>query len=56
MSIKNARPNKNKVSVFRVPGLKILCRVGSQIFVMIFFSGKKYNFMHFEWYFALQNR
>ena len=34
------RPN-TKISVFRVTGLKILCRIG-----------KKYNFMHFERHFA----
>ena len=37
------RPNK-EISVFRVTGLKILGRVGTHIF----FSRKKYNFMHFE--------
>ena len=41
-------PNK-KISVFRVMGLKILGRVGTHIF----FSGKKYNFMHFERHFAI---
>ena len=38
----------------RIPGLKILGRVGTHIFYL-FFSGNKYNFMHFEWYFAFQN-
>ena len=33
------RPNK-KVNVFRVAGLKILGRVGTHIFLIIFFSGK----------------
>ena len=38
-------------------GLKILGRVGTHIFffLIIFFSGKKYNFMHFERHFAFQN-
>ena len=44
------RPNK-KISVFRVTGLKIL----AHIFFFIFFSGKKYNFVHFERHFAFQN-
>ena len=46
------RPNK-KVKVFRVTGLKILCRVGTHILkkkIWIFF-----NFMHFERHFAFQN-
>ena len=34
------RPNK-KMSVFRVMGLKILGRVGTHIFLIIIFSGKK---------------
>ena len=42
------RPNK-KISVFRVTGLKILGRVGTHIFFLI------YNFMHFEKHFAFQN-
>ena len=33
-----------KISVFWVSGLKIISRVGTHIF----FSGKKYNVMHFE--------
>ena len=41
------RPNI-KISMFRVTGLKILGRVGTQFFFNYFFSGKKYNFMHFE--------
>ena len=41
-----------KISVFRVMDLKILGRVGTYIF---FFSGKKYDFMHFERHFAFQN-
>ena len=40
------RPNK-KLSVFQVTGLKILGRVGTHIFFL-----EKYNFMHFERYFA----
>ena len=40
------RPNK-KISVFRVTGLKILGRVGTDNLNYLF-SGKKYNFMHFE--------
>ena len=36
------------VSVFRVMGLKILCKVGTHIFFIIFFSGNKYIFLHFE--------
>ena len=40
------RPNK-KIVVFWVTGLKILGRVGRHIFFN-FFSGKKCNFMHFE--------
>ena len=41
------RPNK-KINVFRVTGLKILGRVGTHIFFIIFFSGKKNDFMHFK--------
>ena len=48
------RPNK-EISVFRVTGLKILGRVGIHIFLNSFFSGKKYNFMHFERRNAFQN-
>ena len=43
------RPNK-KISVFRVMGLKILGRVGTQIFFL-----KTYNFMDHEKHFAFQN-
>ena len=43
-----------KISVFLVMALKILGRVGTHIFLSIFFSGKKYNFMHFERHFAFQ--
>ena len=48
------RPNK-KISVFRVTGLKILGRVGTHIFFIIFFSGNKNNFMHLERHFIFQN-
>ena len=41
-----------EISVFRVTRLKILGRVSTNIFI---FSGKKYNFMHFERHFAFQN-
>ena len=44
------RPNK-EISVFRVTGMKRLGRVGTHIF----FSGKIYNFMHFERRNAFQN-
>ena len=37
-----SKPNK-KISVFRVTGLNILRRVGTNIFFL-----EKYNFMHFE--------
>ena len=57
------RPNKK--SVFQVTGLKILGRIGTNIFFHFFSEknimhferhfGKKYNFMHFERYFAFQN-
>ena len=36
------RPNK-KICVFQVMSLKILSRVGTHIFFIIFFSGKKSN-------------
>ena len=36
--------------MFRVTGLKILGRVGKHFF--FFFSGKKYDFMHFEGHLA----
>ena len=36
-----------KIIVFQVTGLKTLGRVGTHIFLNIFFW-KKYNFMHFE--------
>ena len=36
-------------------GLKILGRVGTDIFRLFFFSGKIYNFMRFERHFAFQN-
>ena len=49
------KPNK-KISVFQVTGLKNLGRhVFLLIFFLMFFSGKKYNFMHFERHFAFQN-
>ena len=49
------RPNK-KISVFRVTGLNSLGRVGTHIFFNYFlYSGKKYNFMHFERHLAFQN-
>ena len=48
------RPNK-KISVFRITGLEILGRVGTQIFIYLFFSGKKIIFMYFEGHFAFQN-
>ena len=38
--ISQFRPNK-KISVLRVTGLKILGRVGTHIFLINFFSGKK---------------
>ena len=41
--------------MFPVTGLKILFRVGTHIFVNLFFSGKNDNFMHFERHFAFQN-
>ena len=47
------KPNK-KISVFQVTGLKFLGRVGTHVF-LVFFSWKKYNFMHFERHFAFQN-
>ena len=44
------RPNKKKISVFRVTGLKISGRVCSHIYIYIFFLGggvgEIYNFMH----------
>ena len=53
--MKFLRPNK-KIRVFRATGLKISGRVGAHIpFFNYFFSGKKYNFMHFERHFAFQN-
>ena len=36
------RPNK-KISVFRVTGIKILGRVGTHIFLIIFFLEKNIN-------------
>ena len=47
------RPNK-KINVFWVTGLKILGRVGTNIFLLFFFW-LKHNFMHFERHFAFQN-
>ena len=44
-----------KTSVFPETGLKSLGRVGTHIFFKYFFSGKLYNFMHFERHFAFQN-
>ena len=44
---------KQKISEFRVTGLKILDREGTYIFFVNFFSGKKY-FMHFERHNAFQ--
>ena len=51
-------PNKKKISVFQVTGLKILGRVGTHIFLNIFFLNfflcvlkgemPKYNFMPFK--------
>ena len=40
-----------------VTGLKILDRIGTHrcIIRLFFYSGKKYNFMHFERYLAFQN-
>ena len=49
------RPNTKKLSVFWVTGLKILGRIGTHIFFNYLFSGKKYNFMHFERHLAFQN-
>ena len=37
-----------KNSMFRATGLKTLSTVGTHIFLIIDFSGKTYNFMHFE--------
>ena len=48
-----AQAKLKKISVFRVTGLKILGRVGTHIFLIIYFSGIKYNFMHFERQFCL---
>ena len=48
------RRNKKKISVFRLTGLKILGRVGTYVFLIFFFLGK-YDFMHFEKYFASKN-
>ena len=48
------RPNK-KISVFWVTGQKILDRENTHIFLIIFFSGKKYNLKHFERHVAFQN-
>ena len=46
---------KLKISVFRVTGLKSLGREGTLFLLIIFFSGKKYNFIYFERHFAFQN-
>ena len=43
---KSIRPN-NKISVFRVTGLKILARVGTHIFFILFFLEKKIQFYAF---------
>ena len=40
-----------KISVFRVTGLKILGKVGTHIFLNIFFWEKICSFMHFERHF-----
>ena len=51
------RPNK-KISVFQVKGLKVLDRVLSRhtyFFLIVFFSGKEFDSMHFERHFAFQN-
>ena len=48
------RPNK-KISVFWVTALKILGRVGTYKFLVVFFLEKKYDFMHLERHFAFQN-
>ena len=37
-----------KISVFRVTGLKILGRVGTHIFFFFFFFWKKYYLMHYQ--------
>ena len=42
-----------KNCVFRVTGLKILGWVGIHNYLIIFFSGKKYDFIHFERHFAI---
>ena len=47
------RPNE-RISVFRVKGLKILGRVDTQTCLMIFFWNK-YQYMHFERQNAFQN-
>ena len=52
--LSSIKPNKKKISVFRVTGLNILGRIGTHIF-FTYFSGKNYNFMHFERPFAFQN-
>ena len=54
MFTSSIRPDKN-ISVFPATGLKILGRVGTHIFLIIFFLGKKNNFMHFERHFTFQN-
>ena len=42
--------------MLRVTGLKILGSVGTHIFFQLsFFSGIKYNFMHFQRLFPFQN-
>ena len=45
--LSHKRPN-DLFSVFRVTGLSILGREGTHILFIIFYSGKTYNFMHFE--------
>ena len=47
------RPNE-KIRAFRVTGLKILGRVGTPIFLIIFLE-IIYDFMHFERHFAFRN-
>ena len=51
---KPLRSNK-KISVFRETGLKIIGNVATHFFNYFYFSGKKYNFMHFGRHIAFQS-
>ena len=53
INVERIRPIK-KICVFQVKDLKILGRVGRHI-SLNYFSGKKYNFVHFEMRKAFQN-